>query len=378
MHQNKIMRIGFDAKRAFLNASGLGNYSRNMITYLTDQYPGNEYFLFTPRSSNRFDFASRKQCHTVLPNSFFQKAFPFYWRTYGLNREMQKYELDIYHGLSNEIPYNISKSSAKSVVTIHDLIFLRFPNLYKRIDRTIYENKFRHACRNADKIIAISEQTKQDIMTFFGTDESRIAVVYQGCNPIFYQKCEPAEKENIKKKFNLPDQFILSVGTIEERKNTLQIVKAIHQHHIDIPLVIVGGFTPYVQNIKAYITKNKMENQVILLHEVDNRSLPAMYQLCDAFVYPSLFEGFGIPIIEALNSGVPVITTTRGCFSEAGGPDSLYVNPENIDELAEAIKSVLTDRDLREKMVEKSRQYVLNFREERIAADLMKVYKHIL
>ena len=378
MHQNKIMRIGFDAKRAFLNASGLGNYSRNMINYLTKQYPGNEYFMFTPKFAKSFDFVNGDSAQIILPHKIFQKAFPSYWRSYGLSRELKKYNLDVYHGLSNEIPYNIQKSSVKSVVTIHDLIFLRFPTLYKRTDRNIYETKFRHACRNADTIIAISQQTKQDIVTFFGIDESRINVVYQGCNPIFYQKSSHEEKEKIRKKFNLPSQFILSVGTIEERKNTLQIIKALHKHHIDIPLVLAGRFTPYVQKIKAYIRQNQMENRVMLLHEVETASLPALYQMSEVFVYPSVFEGFGIPIIEALNSETPVITTISGCFSEAGGPDSLYVYPQNIDELAEALKRVLSDKELKEKMIKQGSQYALNFREEKIAADLIKVYEQVL
>ncbi len=372
------MRIGFDAKRAFLNTSGLGNYSRNMISYLMKQYPGNEYFMFTPEFTKRFDFVNDDSAQTILPHNIFQKAFPAYWRTNGLNRELQKYDLDIYHGLSNEIPYNINKSSVKSLVTIHDLIFLRYPKLYKRVDRNIYKTKFRYACRNADKIIAISEQTKQDIVTFLETDESRITVVYQGCNPIFYQKSTPVEKEKIRKRFNLPNQFILSVGTIEERKNTLQIIKALHKHHIDIPLVLAGRFTPYAEKIKTYIRESQMENQVMLLHEVETAELPALYQMSEIFVYPSFFEGFGIPIIEALNSGTPVITTNRGCFSEAGGPGSLYVDPENTDGLADAINRILSNKNLKDNMIKKGHEYALNFRDEKIAADLMKVYKQVL
>jgi len=371
------MRIGFDAKRAYLNASGLGNYSRNMISYLTKQFPENEYFLFTPKTSDRFDFVEDNTVQTILPQTTFHKTFPSYWRT-NLTGELQKYNLDIFHGLSNEIPYNIQKSSVKSVVTIHDLIFLRYPKLYKRIDRNIYEKKFRYACEHADKVIAISEQTKRDIMDFFGTDESKIAVVYQGCNPVFYRKSGTEELEKIRKKFNLPERYILSVGTIEERKNTLQIVKALHKHHIDIPLVLAGRLTPYADKIKTYIRENQMENQVLLLHEVETEELPTLYQMGEIFVYPSIFEGFGIPIIEALNSGVPVITSREGCFREAGGPDSLYVDPENIDDLAEAINHILSDSYLKENMIKKGYEYALNFREEKIAADLMAVYKQVL
>lgn len=372
------MRIGFDAKRAFLNASGLGNYSRNMIGCLMKEYPGNDYFLFTPRSSQQFESFKNKNAKTILPQTSFHKTFSSYWRTYGLNRELRKYNLDLFHGLSNEIPYNIQKSSVKSVVTIHDLIFLRFPNLYKRIDRKIYEKKFRYACRNANKIIAISEQTRKDIIDFFEIGEQKIEVVYQSCNPVFYQKAGPEEKDKIREKFNLPAEFILSVGTIEERKNTLQIIRALHDHHIDIPLVLAGRYTRYADKIKTYIRKNHMEKQVVLLHEVDTAELPALYLMSNLFVYPSIFEGFGIPILEALNSGTPVISSREGCFSEAGGPYSLYVSPNDSEELGEAIHRILTDKELKNKMIKKGYEYALNFREEKIAGDLMKVYRQVL
>lgn len=372
------MRIGFDAKRAFFNRSGLGNYSRNMIGYLTNLYPGHEYFLFTPKANNSFTFEKDTTAQIIFPKNKFLKAFPSYWRTYALTNELQKFHIDIYHGLSNEIPKNIHKTPVKTVVTIHDLIFLRFPELYKPIDRLIYKKKFRYACQHADKIIAISEQTKEDIIKFFDIDKDTITVVYQGCNPIFYSPVSIEKKEKIRRQFNLPEHFILSVGTLEERKNTLNILKALHKHNIEIPLVLAGKFTPYVNKIKDYMQRHQIQRRVILLDDIDPETLPALYQMSEIFVYPSIFEGFGIPIIEALNSGTPVITTKDGCFKEAGGPDSIYVDTNNIDALAEAIKNVLTNRGLKEKMIEKGYQYALNFREEKITHDLMEVYMQVL
>ena len=371
------MRIAFDAKRAFYNQSGLGNYSRNVIQFLTRQFPEHEYFLFTPDIKNALPIDSASENTIVKPQKALHKTFPSLWRSLSMTDDIEQNQIDLFHGLSNELPRNIHSTSAKAVVTIHDLVFMRFPELYPAADRKIYERKFRHACKKADKIIAISKQTKNDIIRYIGVDKEKIAVVYQGCNPIFYEKESAELKGNIRKKYNLPTEYILSVGTLEARKNTFTIVKTLHEHQLDIPLVLVGKPTPYTQQIKKFVEQNGMEKQVMLLHNVETEELPSIYQMSSAFVYPSLYEGFGIPILEALNSGIPVITSQKGCFSETGGPDSIYIDPLDTKAIAQAITTVLNDKEGVKERVEKGRQHALLFREEKIAHDLMEVYLSI-
>ena len=265
------------------------------------------------------------------------------------------------------------RKNIRSVITIHDLIFLEHPELYKSIDRKIYKRKVHYGTRVANRIIAASQQTKKDIIRFFGVDASRIKVVYQGCDPRFYQKVSGEAFKDIRKKFGLPSAYLLYVGTIEERKNLLQAVRALDQGGIDIPLVAVGRKTAYFKEVIAYIEKNKLRN-IHFLDHVQTADLPAIYQGSSGFIYPSSYEGFGIPVLEALNSGVPVITSRGGCLEETAGKGALLIDPLDPDEFQDAIKRILEDSELKESLVREGSAHALNFREEKTIPDLYKVY----
>jgi glycosyltransferase involved in cell wall biosynthesis len=369
------MKIGFDAKRAFYNRSGLGNYSRSTVELLSKYYSSHNYYLFTPSSENSIPFHISENMHVVEPKLFLSKTFKSYWRTFRLSKKIEEYGLDIYHGLSNELPYKAhKKTSAKLIVTIHDLIFLRYPELYNPVDKNIYFQKAKFACEIADTVIAISEQTKSDIVNFIGIDENKIEVVYQGCDKSFKHEVETNIKIETARKYNLPDSYILNVGTVEKRKNSLSILKAIHKAEIDTVLIIVGSKTDYQNEIEKYASENGAEQKLMILNDVPFQDLPAIYQQADIFVYPSIFEGFGIPIIEALYSKIPVITTKGGVFSETGGFSTKYVEPENIEKLAESIIMILEDGELRSKMILEGEEYVQKFNDEKIVSNLMNVY----
>ena len=328
------MRIGFDGKRAVQNFTGLGNYSRYIVDILCQFYPENEYVLYAPkkRENKRLDKLTKQyqQLQLSYPTTSSWKKLSSLWRVWGVTQQLEKEKIDIFHGLSNELPLNIHQSEVKSIVTIHDLIFLRYPQYYHSIDRKIYTYKFRKACENADKIIAISECTKRDIIEYFRIPADKIEVVYQGCDPSFMHPVAAEKKREIRAKYQLPDHYILNVGSIEERKNALSAVQALTMLPEQIHLVIVGRHTEYTDKIERFIKENKLEERVHIISNVPFDDLPAFYQLAEIFVYPSRFEGFGIPIIEALYSGIPVVAATGSCLEEAGGPDSIYVHPDDI------------------------------------------------
>jgi len=370
------MNIGFDAKRAFLNQSGLGNYSRTLITSLCSSFPGNHYILFTPKKTNPdfLSFASeRKNISVIEPEKFLDKRITANWRSYGITGLLGKYKTDVYHGLSNELPFNINKFGGKKIVTIHDLIFLRHPELYPLIDRTIYTRKFRSACELADTIVATSEQTKTDIVEFYAIDPRKIRTVYQSCSEAFYKEHSQAEDKKVLSQYNLPANYLLYVGTIEERKNLLTILKALAIVK-DIPLVVVGKKKAYFKKIKKYISANGLDSRIFFYENVLDKDLPAFYRNAGIFIYPSLFEGFGIPIIEALTCGTPVITTKGGCFAEAGGPGSVYIDPLDHEELAAAIDRFLSSDDLRKDTALKGYGHAKQFFPASIAAEMMKIY----
>lgn len=375
------MKIGFDAKRAFSNFTGLGNYSRSTLKVLAEHHPEHSYYLYNPRVPNEsqikfLDLPHHADVHIRIPKTFFFELFSSAWRRYGILKDLKKDQLDIYHGLSHELPLGIEKTKIKSVVTIHDLIFLRFPEYYKLADRKIYEAKFRHACEVADLIIAISEQTKKDIIHFFQIPAHKIRVVYQSCAKEFNDQVQSELIQKIKNKYQLPDRFILTVGTIEKRKNALLIVKALQKLEEDVKLVIIGRATPYTDELKTYAEVHGLINRIIFLHQIPFEELPSFYHLASVFAYPSRFEGFGIPIIEALQCGTPVIGAMGSCLEEAGGPSSLYIHADDADALADAAKTLLAEGKNSER-VQLGKKYAERFQPENIANEYMKLYQEL-
>lgn len=315
----------------------------------------------------------------IAPNETLSPAFHSFWRSFLIPINFSKINLDLYHGLSAELPVKVFGKKVKKVVTIHDLIFLRYPNLYPTIDASIYNKKAKSACKQADVIVAISEQTKRDIIEFYKVPESRIQVVYQCCNPSYYSKHSVSEIESVRTIYKLPTNFILYVGTVEERKNLLHLIKAVKQSkdYSDFPIVVIGKRKKYFDEVQNFISFNGMTNQAYFFDNVPNHLLPLFYQASSLFVYPSLFEGFGIPIIEAAFSKTPIITSTNSCFEEAGGPNCLYVNPTSVDELSNAISKVLNDQSLSENMVQNTLQYVQRFTDQNTATNMMNLYNSI-
>lgn len=369
--------IGFDAKRALFNYSGLGNYSRNLLSALLKYYPGNSYSLFTPSLKNRIILPDEEKFNIVYPRNLLFRNAPSVWRSRFIVNDINLQGVDIFHGLSQELPSGIEKTGKKSVVTVHDLIFIRFPEYYKWFDAAIYVRKLKHACRSADHIVAISRQTKNDLIEFLGTEEERISVIYQGCNPWFRDFNPDIHGHDIRKKYGLPDRYLLYVSTIEERKNLLGILKAIVQCKIDIPLVVIGKKSKqYFQIIQQYIDSNNLKN-IIFPGGIANTELPGIYKNAECLLYPSFFEGFGIPVLEALVSGTPVITSRGGCFAEAGGPGSIYIDPGKPDEIGNAINEVLNDSELRSRMISAGYEFAGNFDDRIIARNYMDLYSRL-
>ncbi|CEN52097.1 glycosyltransferase family 4 protein [Capnocytophaga canis] len=369
------MKIGFDAKRAFHNMRGLGNYSRDLIRILQEQQMF-ELVLFNPKPKVHSGVRIDGHTKVITPKSFFWKKMKSLWRMLKISRLAQTESLDLYHGLSGEIPFGIQKHT-RTIVTIHDLIFVRYPQWYSFFDRKMYFWKFRQAAQKSHHIIAISEQTKRDIVEFLGVPSEKISVVYQGCHEAFKKKYSPEIKKHTRKKFALPERFVLYVGAIEPRKNALEIVKAIKD--LDIALVLVGKKTKYYDQIEAYCRKHQMKNRVIALKNVSMEELAVIYQLSTIFCYPSIFEGFGIPIVEALFSKVPVITSQGSCFSEAGGEDSIYINLNNAtEEIKQAIIAITSDDEKRLQMIEKGFKHAQKFTDSSVYQELISVYNRVI
>ncbi len=375
------MKIGFDAKRAFNNSTGLGNYARLLIKSLINNFPENKYYLFTPKIDHQFinEFDVFKQVEIVKPESFIGKQFPAAWRSYGIGDIVNDLELDVFHGLSNEIPKGINQFKTKCVVSIHDLIFLRYPDYYNNIDAYIYKKKFKNACTNADLVLATSIQTKNDIVSFFGTPAYKIEVLYQACDDAFSLTYSQEQKKTIREKYKLPKQFILSVGTIEKRKNQLTLIESLRQLDSNWELVLIGKKTAYTNEIMLYATEHQLAQRVHIFENVSFQDLPIIFQCSSLFAYISEFEGFGIPVLEAMQSKIPLITSNVSSLPEVIGNNQLTIPPFSSAELLEFIGTTLPQKELMDAYIANAKDRALTlFDKDYLAKDLMHKYQLLI
>jgi len=369
------MIIAFDAKRIVNNRTGLGQYSRTLVNDLAKAVPRDcALRLYAPDGGSE---DLRRQVDDAYNVAFVysRSRCKWYWRARGIVNDLKRDHVQLYHGLSGELPMGIRKAGIPAVVTIHDLIFMRHPEYYSAIDARIYAWKFRRTVQEADRIIAISECTKRDIMELGGVPEAKISVIYQSCNTYFKLREGEDRLQTVNARYMLPGRYIVSVGTIEERKNIALAVKALPLLPEDLSLVVVGRRTPYAERVLRLARRLGVAERVRMLSGVPNNDLPAIYQMAEACVYPSRYEGFGIPVIEAIQSGLPVVACTGSCLEEAGGPDSLYVNPDDVNGMAAAVKSVLKGEPGREERIARAQAYVSRFENSNVAAQMLDIYK---
>lgn len=380
------MNIGWDAKRAFHNRTGLGNYSRSLIEWCVNTYPEHQYYLFNPKPSTLFPF-SRPNLHEVGPESSLHRKFPSAWRSWWMSPSLRRYGINVYHGLSQELPYGIHRTGIPSVVTLHDLIFLAHPEQYAFFDRTIYAAKARYACTHADRILTISQQTRNDIITRWRIPEEKITVSHLSCDPRFSKKVAPETLTRIRVDFNLPDSFLLYVGSVIERKNLMNLCRALHliRQETAIPLVVIGQGGAYKKKVESYLSASGMSNRVIFLRDrispADmprlDQALPAIFQSATALVYPSFYEGFGMPVLEALWSGTPVITSPRSSLPEVGGDAALYADPDDPASLAEALRRILGETGLADQLRQRGWEQAKKFTPEICGETVMNTYKSL-
>ena len=374
------LTIGYDAKRALSNGTGLGNYCRTLLNDLGTIDTTDSFRLYVPdlgRDDLRSQLDMPRNMSFVTPANKLVKPLRSLWRIKGIVNDLKRDGVDIYHGLTGELPLGLSEAGIKSVVTIHDLIFMRCPEYYNPVDVAIYKWKFRNAIRQANRIIAISECTRRDIMELGEIDDSRIHVVYQSCDTRFRLQVSPEQKQDVRVRYSLPKRYVLFVGTIEERKNALLAAQALPYLSDEIHLVLVGRQTAYAKTITSFARQNGLANRIHMLSGVPTSDLYAIYQQAECFVYPSRYEGFGIPVIEAIQSRLPVIACTGSCLEEAGGPDNVYVDPDEPQEMAMAIKSITDNPDAARQIVTRSLDYIRRFENGNVAQEMLNVYRSL-
>lgn len=363
------MRIGFDAKRLFLNNTGLGNYSRTLVKNLCRFHPEHEYLLYTPKAPKNLDtrfFFEQDSIKIITPSSN-----AVLWRSFGIKKQLQRDGVELYHGLSNELPFGIDQMKLSSVVTIHDVIFERYPAQYGFFDRKMYRYKTQRAVKEASQVISISHQTTQDLESYYDFAQGKCKLIYQTCDDSFVG--------NQQSKNHSKDAFYLSVGSVIERKNLLGILKAMNEVPVKYrrKLVVVGTGGDYYDRCRKYSATNGLDDLVEWRGYQSKEVLYDLYDKAIALIYPSTFEGFGIPVIEALYRGCPVITSDLSSLKEAGGEAAILVDPNSKEALAEAMIQ-LTLAQTRENLFSTFSMHLEQFDPKNLSEQLINLYAGLI
>lgn len=359
------MRIGINATNAVLkNKTGIGIYTLNLIKNLAKVDNKNEYILYY-----NFQKVKRTEFLKLKNKNFKHKYFIPKFFKFNFDR------LDIIHDTSFRL---IKLNGAKSVVTIHDTTSLFNDDFMSEKFRKKARRRLKRSIIHSDKIIAVSKNTKQDIIKYFNIPADKVGVVYNGVDERFFLKQNKKQARLIlTKKYGLQDKYILFVGTIETRKNILNLLMAYIKAKTKIKgikLVLIGGKGFGYHFINKSIAELKKEG-VVYYNYIDNKDLSLFYRCAETFVYPSLYEGFGIPVIEAFAYGLPVVTSNNSSLKEIGKKYTIYVDPFNIESIADGIiKSLRKEPKEREN---ERREYSRRFSWETAALKTLKVYEGI-
>lgn len=355
------MRIGFDAKRYFHNRTGLGNYSRSLVHALAEHQPQDEFWLFAPGVAHGPALWNNLKTFNAAGKGA-------RWRSSGIGRDLQRMDIDVFHGLSNEIPMGLKQKGIPAVVTIHDVIFRRFPGYYRYFDRLMYHWKTAYAVKHADIIVATSQATADDLMKFYRAAADKIEVVCQPIDPSWYTAAAADVPESA--------PYFLYVSSFTGRKNHGTLIEAFSKisRQTDMNLVLAGAAGETLERCRRFVLHEGLQERVRFYPDVAADELQALMQHAAAFVYPSLFEGFGIPLAEAAAKGKPMAVSDIAVFRELAGEAALYFNPNSAEEMGAVMLDAI--RSEYQAVMEQGRQHLLgSLKPAAIADRMMAIYK---
>ena len=373
--------IGFDAKHANRGNTMQSSYARFTIDALSQACPKSAYFrMYIEKSEPHSDYealAERANVESMEPDGVIWRKLVWLWRMWHIGRDMERGDVDLYHALAGLLPYGLARRNIRSVVTVHSLEFLRLRRLFSPTYNFYRRAIMLSSMRRAERIVAVSDCVKRDIVRYLHIDADKIDVIYGGCHRRFSEPVTAVEMARVKERYNLPDRYLLVAGKHNARKNLNHIIETLPQISEDVDIVIVGRGTPQTASLVRRMKALGVENRVRLLYGVADEDMPAIYCGAIAYLMLSLYEGFSTTIVEALTVGVPVIASRGSSLEEVGGPDSIYVGSDDRKGLLAAIKRVLEDEELRTRMIERGREYAQRFRPEVAAYNLLNCYRRI-
>jgi len=378
------MKIAIDL-RCLLprNYSGVGWYTVNLLKSLFKLDQKNQYILLFNQFKNlrkdspTFDFPNVKQVVSHIPNKFLTLSGRFL--DFPKIDHLIPDRIDIFF-----IPlFKISpvSNNCKKVITCHDLSFEYFPKFSPFRDRIFNKLGPKFETKKSDHIIAVSHSTFEDLLRLYNVSPDKVSVIYEGVEDRFRPIDDYEYLDKVKKKYNLPHKFILFLGNLDLRKNILGLIEAYKElrKSLDVKLVLAGqpswGYKE--KSLKLKVQNSKLKDDIKFLGYVDERDKPALYNLASIFCFPSFYEGFGLPPLEAMACGTPVITSNNSSLPEIVGDAGLMINPYDTDELGQTMETLIRDESLRNKLKEKCLSQADKFRWDEVAEKTLEVFEKV-
>ncbi len=375
------MRIAIDYTAAIRQGAGIGAYVRNLVAAMLAQDSSSRYTFLTsgrPTAERPFPQAANAHGRSIFLPDRYLNILWYRWRM-PLPATLFSGPADIYHGPDFVLPPLGKK--VRKVVTIHDLAFLEHPE-YAVPSLAAYLRKVvPESVAAADVVTTVSHEVSRTLISHFQTPREKLVVIPNGVSPYLHRITDPTLLNATSNKFHLKHPLVLAVGTQEPRKNHSGLIKAFYQAQKQkngpAMLAIAGGTGWLYEETQRLVEELKLQKKVRFLGRVSDFELVTLYSMADIFAFPSFFEGFGIPPIEAMACGAPVITSNTSSLPEVVGDAALLVDPHNIDELATAIMHLLKDEQLREELRQKGYQRVQHYTWEASAQKLLAIYQHL-
>ncbi len=364
------MRIGLDIRPLLKETTGVGTYWGNLLFSLADIDRSNEYYLFSTSLKDRF---SRKHLPPFRRCEFKEFRYPqkwlnFFWSRWGRPR-LDKFfhtDLDLTH---SPVPL-ICPTKGKKIITVHDLFFAEQPQLADKQARRLFLPGLSRALHQAEGIVAVSSYVKDMIMKKFSLSGQKIAVIHHGVDPGFFRPRKNRSDKSIREKYSLPEGYIFFIGTEEPRKNIPRLIEACHllfQHVPDTELVIAGKTGRDTPAVQQKIKDFRISSRVKRLPYLPREEVPALYRGARLFVFPSLCEGFGLPLLEAAACRVPVAASRAPALPETGGDAALYFDPLSPEDMARVMRRGLEDDAVREQLIQAGGKRIERFSWNRAA-----------